>query len=87
MKLASEKTANFLKLKYELRGFFITTDTNVAQLVKVATEQMLRSPRKTNQRNPEPLLKEIINNRRLFSFEKETWRCIQWNYTPPTVRG
>lgn len=61
-----ENTANFTKLKYELKKASLSlTDTNVGQLVKVAPE-----PKKTP--NPEPLLQEIIKQSVAVSFEKET---------------
>ena len=63
---ARENTANFLKLKYELKKASLSlTDTNVAQSVKVATEP--KKPLK-----PEPLLQEIIKQSAAVSFEKET---------------
>ena len=63
---ARENTANFLKLKYELKKASLSlTDTNVAPLVKVAPE--LKKPLK-----PEPLLQEIIKQSAAVSFEKET---------------
>jgi hypothetical protein len=63
---ARENTANFLKLKYELKKASLSlTDTNVAQLVKVTPE-----PKK--QIKPEPLLQEIIKQSAAVSFEKET---------------
>lgn len=63
---ARENTANFLKLKYELKKASLSlTDTNVAQLVKVAPE-----PKKPIK--PEPLLQEIIKQSAAVSFEKET---------------
>jgi hypothetical protein len=55
--LAKENTANFLKLKYELKKALSLTDTNAAQSVKVSTE-----PNRLNQ----PLLKEIIKQWRRF---------------------
>ena len=63
---ARENTANFLKLKYELKKASLSLiDTNVAQSVKVAPE-----PKKLPK--PEPLLKEIIKQSAAVSFEKET---------------
>lgn len=61
-----ENTANFLKLKYELKKASLSlTDTNVAPIVKVVTE--LRKPAKT-----ESLLQEIIKQSATVTFEKET---------------
>lgn len=63
---ARENTANFLKLKYELKKASLSlTDTNVAQYLKVAPEQ--KKPIKS-----EALLQEIIKQSAAVSFEKET---------------
>lgn len=63
---ARENTANFLKLKYELKKASLSlTDTNVTQSIKVAPE-----PKKPIK--PEPLLQEIIKQSAAVSFEKET---------------
>jgi hypothetical protein len=63
---ARENSANFLKLKYELKKASLSlTDTNVAPLIKVAPE-----PKKTLK--SEPLLQEIIKQSAAVSFEKET---------------
>jgi hypothetical protein len=76
---ARENTANFFKLKYELKKALSLTDTNAAQSVKVSTE-----PKKSIKPT---LLKEIIKQSAAVSFEKKQWRCILWNCTLPTVRG
>jgi hypothetical protein len=63
---ARENTANFLKLKYELKKASLSlTYTNAAQSLKVSTE-----PKKPIK--PTPLLKEIIKQSAKVSFEKET---------------
>jgi hypothetical protein len=70
---ARENTANFLKLKYELKKASLSlTDTNVAQLVKVAPEKIASIPRNDKSKESEPLLQEIIKQSAAVSFEKET---------------
>lgn len=64
--LAKENSANFLKLKYELKkASFSVNDTHVSIKEEVVTE-----PKKATK--PEPLFKEIIKQSAAVSFEKET---------------
>lgn len=64
--LAKENSANFLKLKYELKkASFSDKDTNVSVKQEVVSE-----PKKPTK--PEPLLNEIIKQSAAVSFQKET---------------
>jgi hypothetical protein len=75
---ARENTANFFKLKYELKKALSLTDTNAAQSVKVSTE-----PKKSIKPT---LLKEIIKQRRRFLLKRNNGD-VSYGIALSTVRG
>jgi hypothetical protein len=63
---AKENTANFLKLKYELKKASLSGGSAIVP----KAEKIVTEPKKVPK--PEPLLKEIIKQSAAVSFEKET---------------
>jgi len=70
---ARENSANFLKLKYELKKVLLSgKSTIVPKVEKIVAVQIASIPRNDKAPESEPLLQEIIKASAAVSFQKET---------------